>query len=186
MRDLLHSFAHTLVKWRWLTITSVVPALLQLEHVLVAGWDADRMGVRLAGVGGDVGGQGEQDDYHNMSWDTVDKAIKNTEFWAWLRMLLPLASVMGYLERWIFGCTCHFEPPTMQNLLLAVSISTVQQQPRRRGRQQDQRQQSTVTCPFRQRRGPELASGDFLSMVKLLLTASSQEVMAVVRPHCDA
>ena len=186
MRDLLDSFPHTLVKWRWLTITSVVPAVLELEHALVAGWDADRMAVRLAGVGGDVADQGEEDDYHNMSWDIVDKAIKSTAFWAWLRMLLLLTSVMGYLERWFFGCACHFEPPTMQNLLRVVSISIVQQQPRRRGRQQDQRQQSTVTCPFRQRRGPELASGDFLSMVELLLTASSQEVVAVVIPRCDA
>ena len=174
------------MKWRWLTITSVVPALLELEHALVAGWDADRMAVRLAGVGGDVADQGEEDDYRNMSWDIVDKAIKSTEFWAWLRMLLLLTSVMGYLERWFFGCACHFEPPTMQNLLRVVSISIVQQQPRRRGRQQDQRQQSTVTCPFRQRRGPELASGDFLSMVELLLTASSQKVVAVVIPRCDA
>ncbi|CAE7588977.1 unnamed protein product [Symbiodinium sp. KB8] len=175
MGALLESFPYKLVQWRWLTITAVVPQLLQLEHVLVAGWDPGRMGVR---VGAEHQHAEVEDEYHNMSWDLVHEAIRSTDFWAWLRMLSILTSIMGYIERWFFGCECHFEKPTLQNLMQAVRVGAAVNR-------QDVRDRSKFVCPFRQRRGPELASGDFLAMVETLCLVSSQELVSVVIPACS-
>ena len=133
------------------------------------------MGVR---VGAEHQHAEVEDEYRNMSWDLVHEAIRSTDFWAWLRMLSILTSVMGYIERWFFGCECHFEKPTLQNLMQAVRVGAAVNR-------QDVRDRSKFVCPFRQRRGPELASGDFLGMVETLCLVSSQELLSIVIPACS-
>ena len=179
MQDLLRTFPHTLVKWRWLSLAAVIPALLDIEHVVTAGWSPERMGVRVNGPGP----QGrDENEYHNMSWDLVRNAITSSEFWAWLHMLGILTNILNYLERWMFGCYCPSEEPTLQNLLRVARASPQRHQ---EDEPMGQRTTSNFTCPFRQRRGSELASGDFLRMVETLLLASSQELVATVLVHCE-
>ena len=172
LQPLFRSFPHTIVQWRWLSLSAVVPQLLLRKNALIAGWNPQAMGIR---VQRNNDAHGEEDAFHNMAWDLVDAAIQSPGFWAWLRMLSILTAVLGYLERWFFSCPCHCEAATMENLLRVVSAPLPDP-----NEQRHQERRLDKSCPFRKRRGPELASGDFLSMLDRLLAASNQEVVSVI------
>ena len=175
LQDLFTSFPWTIVQWRWLSLSAVVPELLLRQHALQAGWDPAAMGIQVQQQGE---GNDNPDDFHNMSWDLVGSAIQHDLFWAWLRMLSVLTAVLGYLEKWFFACPCHAETASFENLLRVVQVPL-----HHRDRNGDQERGSKQGCPFRRRRGPELASGDFLRMVEQLLAAGNQEIAGRIVGH---
>lgn len=90
LRALFSSFPWTLVKWRWLSLTSVVPELLLRKHALRAGWSAPVMGVRSS----EEQTEENKDGYAPMNLELVSAAITSDQFWAWLSMLSILTNIL--------------------------------------------------------------------------------------------
>ena len=174
LKDLLESFPWTIVKWRWLSLTAVVPEILLRQHALTAAWSLEALGINQRDRSDNAG----DDEFHGMCWDLVDAAIQDSRFWAWLRMLSVLTAILGYLERWFFQCPCHAEEASMENLMHVVSAPLPARENNRRVDKP-----LHAGCPFRTRRGPELAAGDFLRMLEQLLAASNQEVVGGILVH---
>ena len=186
LRDLFQVFPWSLVKWRWLTLSALVPELLVRERALRDGWSLASMSGNFherpdndgGAVGEDQAAEGDHGPEAAVQWILVDQAINSSAFWAWLKMLHIITAILGFLEAWFFDCPCHSQEITVAVLLRVVSVSMGSLRHESGGRK------SKDKCPFRRRRAAELASGDFLRMVDRLLSLSSEEVLLSVVPAC--
>ena len=182
LRGLFKTFSLTIVQWRWLTLTAVIPELLLRQNALEAAWSPDLMGVKVQDAGNDNGeGEAAADRFAPMQWDLVHQAIKSREFWAWLHMLEVLTRILSYLESWFFDCPCHAEEVNLEDCLLVLSGLTRQVEGVRKDLQARKH-----SCVFRGRRGPEIASGDLLCVLDHMLAAANHRVTLVVLPACDS
>ena len=118
---------------RWGSVAFAIPALLEIQTPLTRFWSLDAYGAKP---------ETSSDIKTGVKMEIVDGAINSPVFWAQLRTLEALFSVVRELIEWVEACPCHHgrKPPV--------------------GKTQCWRQ-----CPLRARRLPEIASGALLQIL---------------------
>jgi len=153
MRGSFNGFDAKVHKPRWASIAHAVEQLVRVEHALRWGWNKDRYG--QAHRREDAEGKPE-----SLDLAIVDGAIQSSTFWATLRVLHALASVILKCYAWAEGCPCHSHLP--------------------REGVPDHILRRWAKCPMRGRRAPCLAAGDFFKCFTEVVAVSGAELVATL------
>ena len=142
---------------RWASVASSVAVVYKLERILKWGWDKDRYLDGKATAQSDDG-----------MVASVDKSITQLSWWEAMRVLNTLSRCVRKGVAWCVACPCH------HHLLEEWEDGNA---PEHRGMIQIWR-----NCPLRGRRLPEVAAGDFLEYVKMVLDAASARLVVELDP----
>ena len=129
----IKNFKGAVFPGRWGTIAFSIPHLLAVERGLRWGWDKGRF---LRDEAGNVQSS-------SSLVDEVDEALSSPVWWAWLRMLELLVSILRHAIGWVETCPCHGGISRLQGVPEAT---------RSRWRK----------CPMRGLRAAELCNGELL------------------------
>lgn len=156
LRRRLANFSGQVHRERWGTVLDCALQLEQIRDILRWGWDVDK----FLGHSRQLR---QEDDGNTCKIDVVDACIASAEFWGYNTMLCSLARVVMSLLDWAESCPCHhgLEPPS-QGLATAWA-----------------------KCPWRSRRAPELAAGDFFAEVGNLCDTVTGELLFTLPRDLD-
>ena len=150
----LRKFKSQVHEERWGTVADCITHLLRLKPALRYGWNLASYQLRPLGL------ESEQDardpnaeDVYGVRLNVVDEAIQSDYFWGYLHGIELIAQTLERCLQWAESCPCHWERDTagVDDETLALWRA----------------------CPLRTRRCPEMAAGDFLSMVQESLSTSA-------------
>ena len=141
---------------RWGSLAECVKQLLELEPILRWGWDMSKYG------------QARHDAAEGIGVDirVVDGAITCANFWGYLRMLSSLTRMVQAALTWSESCICHGQldfrelPPDVR--------------------------QQWARCPLRGCRAPELAAGEFMTVLRQVSSSSLAHFMTTLPRDIDA
>ena len=136
---------------RWGTIAFSIPHILSLERGLRWAWNKDMF---------------LRDEAGNMQStttlvDDVDAAFCSPDWWAWLKALELLVSMLRQCTAWLESCPCHGKICALEGLPVSLL-------------------QRWRKCPMRGLRSPELCNGEFLEVVGRLSDRSAVQVLQVL------
>eukprot|EP00971_Amphidinium_carterae_P346351 6487752-Amphidinium_carterae.2 len=123
----------SLQKHRWGALHGVVHTLLPLEGVLRLGWDKTKFGLgndkdaehpwqnhthtHCHSIRSDSSEDcltfscerlpDTEADTHHVSIDALEQAIASDYFWSYLTMAASVLEVLGHMQNWLEGCSCH-------------------------------------------------------------------------------
>lgn len=137
----------------WGVLEKGVDWVLARRHVLRQTWNAAAFGAQPdeAEQGQGEGRDGVQDTSKLVS--KVSEAVGSDFFWAYLRMLQCITSILQEISAWTQSCPCH----SVETLASLKEVS----QARQAG--------EFVKCPMRGRRAPEVAAGEFAEFINTLV-----------------
>ena len=120
---------------RWGPVAWCIMDMLELEQPLRYGWDKER-------YRGDGRGREDPDNNHSVSMDEVDAAISSPGWWATLKLLDKLNSVIRDAITWSESCSCHSDNDRERATATSAELKLWD------------------SCPLRGRRNHEVAGGD--------------------------
>ena len=137
---------------RWGSIAACVLELLKVENALRYAWDLSKY-KRVTQAA-------EREQQHSNSIDltVVDSAITSPDFWASLRMMESIATVVQGCLVWIESCPCHYPLPHKEFPKKVRAL--------------------WAKCPVRGCRAPELAHGELQHTLRELSTACASQLLA--------
>ena len=142
---------------RWGSVAECVKQLLEIEPILRWGWDLSKYG----------NVQGRQDlAFEGVDIRSIDSAITSPIFWGYVRMLESLTKMVQAALSWTESCICHGD------LNFAELPGDIRKQ--------------VATCPLRGCRAPELAAGDFMSVLRQVSSTSLAHFMTTLPRDIEA
>ena len=140
----------------WGVTVAITDWLLLRKDVIVDAWQEDRVQFRRQAGQNPAepahgGGSGGDNDKHVQK---ATEAIGKLLFWATIELVSILSEVIGHLESWTQGCSCH---PAQH--CQAASLKKLKHQ-----------------CPMRGRRCPELATGEVRRFVLRILAVAAAKL----------
>lgn len=140
--------------WRWSSLIQVLRALLMREQALKSGWDKGKFG--------DIG-----------TTSIIDEAIASELFWKYAHFLNNVAGTIELGSSYCEGCECHEHEGLKHNsfqvrrneivkrLRSAINVDNM-----------DDPLPYPPSCPLKNRRSAELASGAFNRFIEETLTVT--------------
>ena len=140
--------------WRWSSLIQVLRALLMREQALKSGWDKGKFG--------DIG-----------TTSIIDEAIASELFWKYAHFLNNVAGTIELGSSYCEGCECHEHEGLKHNsfqvrrneivkrLRSAINVDNT-----------DDPLPYPPSCPLKNRRSAELASGAFKRFIEETLTVT--------------
>ena len=148
LQSTIRSFTAKVHKGRWGSLSDAVEQLLKVERSLRWGWDVAKYGAHRPQAGQDTEG---------VDVAAADAAITSCFFWGYVHMLAGLTGVTQAALSWAEGCPCHSDLPTQ-----GVPKDVLRQ---------------WAKCPLRGCRGPDLAAGKFMDVLRTLGDRSASHLL---------
>lgn len=150
----IKQFSGHVYEERWGTVSACVLQLVECEKSLRRTWNVERfLNCNADGRSGSFGTSGEPGaKVDSVNVESVDAAICDPFFWSYMRMLAQLAGLQIRLITWAESCPCHWG-------LLDVRGAEIPPELRK----------LADACPMRGRRAADLASGEFVSVLREFL-----------------
>ena len=142
-REEIQGFHGSVHEERWGTIARAVKNVHTVSVPLKACWNLDKF---LGGRHAQAGSRAEGEFGHDVV--AVDRDLSSHASWASLTIMLEIAAVQRHVADWANSCPCCGDLP-LDGLPSDVSLRT-------------------KACPMTGRRSAEIASGDFLRLLKRL------------------
>ena len=144
--DMFRTFSATTIETRWDSVIEFIADVLFYEVPLQKHWDMNKfLRGNLESLGAATTRAIAKD---------FDDAVKSTFMWSYARMLNEGGEIVHYMSMWSEGCECHQEMWTQSS-----SYVTKRRTYAKVARHGDM-------CPFKGRRGPELACGYLSERIK--------------------
>ena len=137
---------------RWGSVAECVSQLLEIEPILRWGWDLSKYG-QTARYGQDASFEG-------VDVRAIDDAVTSPVFWGYVRMLASLTNMVSAALTWCEACPCD------GHLKFRELPSDIRKQ--------------WAKCPLRGCRGPELAAGEFLNVLRRVSSSSLAHFMTTL------
>ena len=145
-------------QWRWSSLVQVLKALLKREEALRTGWSKEAYG--------DTG-----------TTQTIDTAVTSELFWKYSHFLHIVAGMVDVQSSYCEGCSCHEGEGLKHNgyhvrareisLRLRTAINEGDPTPL----------PYPATCPLKNRRAPEIASGMFERFLQDTMTVTKEKLL---------
>ena len=151
LRSDLRSFSAKVHTGRWGTIAECIDQLLLVELALRFGWDIQKFG------------RGRTED--SVDVQAASDAIGSATFWAYLRMLQHLTSIITAATTWAESCPCHYKLEKLGKSQAGKRLNLKKQWSK---------------CPLRGCRSAELASGGFLDVLRGLSETTAGHLLTAL------
>lgn len=165
------SCVQPVAKWRWGTICKTLPSILRLERAMRIVWDQQKFLCK--------GETLEEDENSGGSFQCslITTVTHDRVWWAYGHMLLQLHNVGNHASSWGSCCPCH-EWMTLQGKAEHVAQTQALSQLRKSlGPAESQHDGVGYDCPLKGKRGPEMANGNLLRIVRELADELRTEVL---------
>lgn len=141
--------------WRWSSLIQVLRSLLKREKALRLGWNRDRFGEMA-------------------TTNTIHQALQSELFWKYAHFLNCVAGYLDIQSSFCEGCSCH-EGEALKHNGFQARRREIEKRLRSaiNADNSDEQLPYPPSCPLKNRRSAELASGAF--------TRFTQEAMTVTR-----
>ena len=149
----IKSFRAKLDPSRWGSFAHCVTELLEIEATLRYGWNLNSYGDQRANAPEDDGG-------HGVDLAIVNSALTSPDFWATLRMMRCLANVINSCLTWVETCPCHHHLERSEFPKRVV--------------------EAWRTCPLGGCKAPELAAGEFRTLLGDLHNVNAAELLSTL------
>ena len=143
--------------WRWNSLIQVLRALLMREQALKCGWDKDKFG--------DIG-----------TTSTIDGAIASELFWKYAHFLNNVAGTIELGSSYCEGCECHEHEGLKHNSFQVRRNEILKRLRSTINVDSSDEPLYPPSCPLKNRRSAELASGAFNRFIEDTLTVTKEKL----------
>lgn len=145
--------------WRWSSLIQVLKALLLRKEALTTAWDRNRFG--------DIG-----------TTNAIHEALTSELFWRYAEFLNSVAGLLDIQSSYCEGCSCH-EHHGLKHNSYQVRAREIQRRLMSAidGTQEQQLKLYHPSCPLKNRRSAELASGEFNRFVKETMKVTTENLL---------
>ena len=133
--------------WRWSSLVNVVRSLLKREQALRDGWNKDRFG--------DIG-----------TTNTIHEALTSELFWKYSHFLNNVAGAVDLGSSFCEGCECHEHQGLKHNSYQVRRNEIVKRMRSAINDDCEEKLPYPPSCPLKNRRSAELASGAFTRFIQ--------------------
>eukprot|EP00438_Fugacium_kawagutii_P017472 Skav209137 [mRNA] locus=scaffold3950:176033:178291:+ [translate_table: standard] len=145
--------------WRWSSLIQVLKALLLRKEALRTAWDRYRFG--------DIG-----------TTNAIHEALTSELFWRYAEFLINVAGLLDVQSSYCEGCNCH-EHRGLKHNSYQVRSREIQRRLMSAidGTHEQQLELYHPSCPLKNRRSAELASGEFSRFLKETMQVTTEKLL---------
>ena len=141
--------------WRWSSLVQVIRALLKRETALKSGWNKDRFG--------DIG-----------TTNIIHEALTSELFWKYAHFLNTVAGAVDIGSSFCEGCECHEDQGLKHNSWHVRKNEIVKRLRSATNQNNEDPLPYPPSCPLKNRRSAELASGTFTRFIQETLNTTKE------------
>lgn len=170
----LHAGIPSAAEWRWGTIVNILKLLLPLRPVLQCTFDKAKMRAK-EDKEGEVEEGPEKTREGKLDLPLIERTVRDSAWWMFAEMLKALHNVLSQFLSWCESCPCHC---ALRAYKRDDAADFAKQQ--RDAGADSAFDGPTYSCPLAGLRGPELAAGEWKSIIDDLCQQTLCDFLATI------